>query len=142
MGSKRRWMVALQGAFLIPNGDFPLSKTLQPWLSSLLTLLPRITPYALLCPISHNIHPRLCPKSLRQIPSTFYPVRHLASNCTILPAKSVHRSVLVQPPSSPLCPLLIQHAMSALLAPNRITSLQRDFGIAVTAQVVDGGAFD
>ena len=32
--------------------------------------------------------------------------------------------------------------MTALLAPNRITSLQRDLSIAVAAQVVDRGSLD
>jgi hypothetical protein len=32
--------------------------------------------------------------------------------------------------------------MTTFLAPDRISSLQRDFGVAVAAQVVDGGALD
>lgn len=44
-------------------------------------------------------------------------------------------------PNSPLCSLLVQNTMSALLAPDRIALLQWDFRVAVAAEVVNGGAF-
>lgn len=40
-----------------------------------------------------------------------------------------------------LSPLLIQHPMSTLLAPNRVASLQWDFSIAVAAKIGDFWAF-
>jgi hypothetical protein len=46
------------------------------------------------------------------------------------------------PTSSPLRPLLVKHTMTALLTTNRISPLQGNFGVTVTAQVIDGRAFD
>lgn len=39
----------------------------------------------------------------------------------------------------PFRPLLIKHSVSALLASNRITFLERHLGIAVATQIVDSG---
>lgn len=61
----------------------------------------------------------------------------LPSSCLEL-HHSTSKSVLQHVPhlletNSPLGPLLIQHTVAALLAPNRISSLQGNFGVAVTA---------
>lgn len=43
------------------------------------------------------------------------------------------------PPSNiPICPLLIQHPVPAFLAPDRVAALERDFGVAVAAEIVHG----
>lgn len=80
-----------------------------------------------------------------------------ASNCTILyaPLASIHIHISIPSPcailssrpllhiqelnsNSPVRPLLIQHAMSAAPAPDRLSALQTHGRVAVAARVFDG----
>lgn len=48
------------------------------------------------------------------------------------------RAIPSVPDAIPVRSLLVQHTVSALLATNGVTLLERDLGIAVSAKVVDG----
>ncbi len=53
---------------------------------------------------------------------------------------SQHRVCANAVQHSPFRSLLVEHAMTTLLATDGVSSLQWDFRVAVTAQVIDGGA--
>lgn len=54
------------------------------------------------------------------------------------PAQDIrHYFILCTNSSSPVCPLLVQYPVTALLASDRVAALERDLGIAVTAEVRD-----
>lgn len=98
-------------------------------------------PYALI------LHPSvITPPLLRSFPDhaivrLSIPLSHRASNCTILPPISPRsRSRKTRRANIPLGSLLVQHTVSAFLAPDWVSSLQRNLGVAVAAQVIDGWA--
>ncbi len=72
------------------------------------------------------------------------PLDHRASNCTILPTSQHQPHVESSDPrfqqteNSPLRPLLIEHPMSTLLAPDRITQVQGHLARALPAHICHG----
>ena len=92
--------------------------------------------YAQLPKITSRVSPQIITSECLPRPSSCLKLHHSTSQVSTLLTPCYLQN------GSPLSPLLIEHTMTALLATNRISPLQGNFGVTVTAQVVDGRAFD